>query len=998
MLRRESALAIFVFILLYGCTQGFAIQTAWAEMTVKSREQEFGVVVPYDIVYIRAPRYGDTTLTKIPEVGDPIGVEPGSDLMLLHPDGTEEVLVEAGDGAVLDPAVSFDGQWVFYAKVHDQTKVNTHRKNAAYSGSDIFKIHLASREVTQLTFQEWTPNLGVADWSDNPVTAYPPGSNYLGYGVYNLGPCPLPDGKIMFTSSRNGFLPNKSFTFPNLQLFVMDQDGKNIEFIGPLSLGSALHPTVLMDGRVMFSSYEAQGVRDRRLWGLWFIWPDGRQWGPLMSALKTPSAFHWQAQLSDGSIVIEEYYNKNNNGFGAFLKFPVTVPQGTLAFGQPDPKHKSNPAIQLGWQKNGNVRTSRYPFSPYGLESLTPFTIENDRAAPFLNGTGSHRTGKVSQPSAAPNNDLLLVWTPGPANNQNRPTNLPVYDAGLYLLPKGLPVNDPQKLVLIKNDPAYNEQQPHAVVRYREIYGIDEPKTLPWLPNDGLTHAQLPEGTPYGLIGTSTFYRRNSKPGVGEPTYNGLDPFYSSKSAKSTNWFSQGADAGYYENDEIYAVRIVTLEPTSHVSYGPNNNEGGNRKFFNHANERMRILGEIPLRKYDSHGNLIVDPDGNPDTSFLAKIPADVPFTFQTIDKDGLLLNASQTWHQVRPGEVRHDCGGCHAHAEHPLDFSVTAAAKSDYQIFDLANTTPFLTKDVNHQPVINTLSQGAMDVEYYRDIKPILQRSCVGCHSKEGTHAAGLVLDDDDIVKGFDNTYHRLANDPKAQYGIPPLHVRKKKGGWGEINGSRYIRKFQSRRSLLMWKIFGRRLDGWSNEAHPTPSVPGDSSTLPMGGQKGEIKLSDIDYTGATMPPPQSGVPPLSEDEKMLFARWVDLGCPINRNDEHGEDDKGWFLDELRPTLTLSSPRAGKLPGPLSMIRIGAFDYYSGLDLDSLSVITNFGVNGHAPGEELASLLRSSKDHIWTVALMDPITNLTNGEISVSIKDRQGNISIIKRTFHVSP
>lgn len=1004
-IRWNSRLLLFVLVLLYGGIQGFLAESALADMTVKSLDQELGVggtyqksspktLVHYDIVYIRAPRHGDATLTKIPEVGDPIGVEPGSDLMFLHPDGTEEVLVEGGDGAILDPYVSFDGKWVFYAKVHDQTKVNTNRKNAAYSGSDIFKIHLATREVTQLTFQEWTPNTGAGDWSDNPVTAYPSGTNYLGYGIYNLGPCPLPDGKLMFTSSRNGFLPNKSFTFPNLQLFVMDQDGKNVEFIGPLSLGSALHPTVLMDGRVMFSSYEAQGLRDRRLWGLWFIWPDGRQWGPLMSALKAPSAFHWQTQLSDESIVIEEYYNKNNNGFGAFLKFPVKVPKGAIAFGKPNPKHKSNPAIQLGWHQNCDIRKSRYPFSPNGLESLTPFTIENDRAAPFLNGKGNERTGKVAQPSGAPDNDLLLAWTPGPANNQNRPTNLPVYDSGLYLLPGSVPVNDHRKLILIKNDPAYNEQQPRAVVRYRDIYGIDEPKTLPWLPNDGMEHPQLSEGTPYGLVGTSTFYRRNSKPGVGNPEFNGLDSF---RTSSSTNWVSQGADAGLYENDEIYAVRIVALEPTSHLSYGPHNISGGNRNFYNHANERMRILGEIPLRKYDANGKVILDPDGNPDTSFLAKIPADVPFTFQTLDKDGLLLNASQTWHQVRPGEVRHDCGGCHAHAEHPLDFSLTAAAKPNYQIRDLANTTPFLTKDLHHQPVVTTLPQGAVDVEYHRDIKPILKRSCVGCHSKKGTQEAGLVLDDEDLVKGFENTYYRLANDPKAQYGIPPLHGPNRKAHWGEINASRYIRKFQSRRSLLIWKIFGRRLDGWTNEDHPSAAVPGDPTTLPNGGQKREVNLSDIDYTGTIMPPPQSGVSPLPEDEKILFARWVDLGCPINRNHEPGEGGGGWFLDELRPTLTLSSPRAGNHSGPLTTIRLGAFDYYSGLDLDSLSLKANFEVNGKSPGDELAPLLQQSQDHIWTLVFTEPVTHLANGEIFVSIKDRQGNVSSINRAFHLN-
>ena len=77
----------------------------------------------------------------------------------------------------------------------------------------------------------------------------------------------------------------------------------------------------------------------------------------------------------------------------------------------------------------------------------------------------------------------------------------------------------------------------------------------------------------------------------------------------------------------------------------------------------MRILGEVPLRKFDTSDNPILDSDGSPDTSFLVKLPADVPFTFHTIDKDGMTLNNAQTWHQVRPGEMRTDCGGCHATA-----------------------------------------------------------------------------------------------------------------------------------------------------------------------------------------------------------------------------------------------------------------------------------------------------------------------------------------------
>ena len=76
----------------------------------------------YDIVYVRAPR-SDKGRGRWAEVGDPRTMEPGSDLMLLHPDGKEEVLVPvAAHEAIADPFVSFDGQSVYYAKMHDALK------------------------------------------------------------------------------------------------------------------------------------------------------------------------------------------------------------------------------------------------------------------------------------------------------------------------------------------------------------------------------------------------------------------------------------------------------------------------------------------------------------------------------------------------------------------------------------------------------------------------------------------------------------------------------------------------------------------------------------------------------------------------------------------------------------------------------------------------------------------------------------------------------------
>jgi hypothetical protein len=56
-------------------------------------------------------------------------MESMADLMLLHPNGKEEVLVSGGAGSVTDPMVSFDGAWVYYSLLHDLTGFEVARKS-----------------------------------------------------------------------------------------------------------------------------------------------------------------------------------------------------------------------------------------------------------------------------------------------------------------------------------------------------------------------------------------------------------------------------------------------------------------------------------------------------------------------------------------------------------------------------------------------------------------------------------------------------------------------------------------------------------------------------------------------------------------------------------------------------------------------------------------------------------------------------------------------------
>jgi hypothetical protein len=224
---------------------------------------------------------------------------------------------------------------------------------------------------------------------------------------------------------------------------------------------------------------------------------------------------------------------------------------------------------------------------------------------------------------------------------------------------------------------------------------------------------------------------------------------------------------------------------------------------------------------------------------------------------------------------------------------------------------------------------------------------------------------------------YARLAADQSAQWGYKPVAAD---ATWRLYLASRYIRMMQSRRSLLTWKVFGKRMDGWTNADHPTESVPGDLTTLPAGA---DPNRADLDYVG-TCPAAQR----VTEEEKMTIARWIDLGAPINLG------PYGWFLDDLKPTVHVDVPRAGAMTEALTRIRFGLADANSGVDLATLSVLGSFEIGCQTPVKQLASQAVEVDDGIYEIQLPSSVRNATGGWVNVSVKDRQGNVTRVQRTF----
>lgn len=992
-MRTEIGLALAAWTALF-----LGIPETWARADVVHPQ-------PYDLLYVRAPYFGPEGRNSIwPDTVRPLTPDAGAQLMVLRRDGSREALfpleryraqvdTPAGTplsaGSVADLNVSFDGRWVLFTWYHDLTRVNPQRGSEgawlSVAGADLYKLDLTTRQLVRLTTQTLTPNTG----NGARFTPGDPSSNHPRIGVFNTGGTWAPGNRIVFTSNRNDFLPPKEMTSGQrvMQLFVMNDDGTNPEPIGHLNLAMALHPQVLLDGRIAFSSWEEQGLRDSRQFPLWVTGPDGRGWNGLSGFSEPFLVHHFIAQMPGGDLVVTRYYNLNNNGFGDLIRYPLDPPGPD--FGSPD--------AQLSDDGGASVM----PFQRTGQVRLTPFTTADDFPAPCpgwetapYNSSGienpapcaaSDRRGKFTHPAAAPSStgdpakaDLLAVYAPGPANHNGiyvgLGTALPWVHGEIVLIPDGAPIpvppadqpGRPPQLITVLAEDGYNLQWPRPVVSWSQLYGVAGPAARPELSDAEIIAERLVPGQPFGLIGSSSLLWRDTTASLGRYE-DDRDPFNTGSDAPF-RWVRQGTDAGVYADDDIWAVRILMMEPATDRTY-PN----GGRRFAAVGGERMRILGEIPVRKPGAAR--VARPDGTTeeDTSFLARIPADVAVTFQALDRRGMVLNMAETWHQVRAGEARYDCGGCHAHSKQPLDFESTAAARSSYVIPDLAHSTPLLTVDAAGQPGVRTVASHAVTVEWRRDVEPILQARCASCHGA-ASPAAGLPLASSTAPVSRDGVawpgaYYRLVLDEAAAFSSPPPGGESQ---WFVPQLTRYIRGFQSRQSLLMWKVWGQRLDGRVNEDRD----------------------DDLDFV-PTAAHPAGGVPGMTNEEKLTLARWIDLGAPIDLGSPWG-----FLEDDLRPTLVVRpSLTAARVAGSFNVLEIAAFDVESGVVPGSLTVTCNLKLGTIPAGGNLAAgKAIDPQGGVLRLVLPRRVQIGERAVFTVSVRDAAGHVSRIVRTYARRP
>ncbi len=149
--------------------------------------------------------------------------------------GLVTTLYESPHGVARDPDVSFDGRKILFSLRRDP-KDDYH----------IYELIVDSNELKQLTF---------------------------GSGVSDIDPIYLPDGKILFSSTRE---PKYCMCNRHIMgnLFTMSGDGSDIQQIAHSTLHEG-HAALLSDGRIIYDRWEYVDRNFGDAQGVWSANPDG---------------------------------------------------------------------------------------------------------------------------------------------------------------------------------------------------------------------------------------------------------------------------------------------------------------------------------------------------------------------------------------------------------------------------------------------------------------------------------------------------------------------------------------------------------------------------------------------------------------------------------------------------------------------------------------------------------------------------------------------------
>jgi len=150
----------------------------------------------------------------------------------IAPDGVVTPITNFTGASISDPAVSFDGKKILFSM-----------RPPGGTNRNIYEINADGTGLRQVTSG----------------------------GGHDFDPLYLPDGRIMFTSSRDGEMDEYNHA-PSEHLYVSDMNGANMERVS-FNQSDDFDPTLLPDGHIVYTRWEHFGTMNR--FPLFFTNPDG---------------------------------------------------------------------------------------------------------------------------------------------------------------------------------------------------------------------------------------------------------------------------------------------------------------------------------------------------------------------------------------------------------------------------------------------------------------------------------------------------------------------------------------------------------------------------------------------------------------------------------------------------------------------------------------------------------------------------------------------------
>jgi hypothetical protein len=152
---------------------------------------------------------------------------------------TPKVIINDDKGCIRDPCVSFDGKKVVFA----WSKIN--------EGYHIYEMGIDNPDKAPVQLTDNPPGLVVSDFE----------------------PCYLPNGDIVFNSSRCFGYVDCNFNITS-NLYIMNKEGKYLRRVGFDQLHTC-YPTMMSDGTILYSRWEYNDRNIATCFGLFHMNTDG---------------------------------------------------------------------------------------------------------------------------------------------------------------------------------------------------------------------------------------------------------------------------------------------------------------------------------------------------------------------------------------------------------------------------------------------------------------------------------------------------------------------------------------------------------------------------------------------------------------------------------------------------------------------------------------------------------------------------------------------------